>query len=195
MANCNQCGNPMTDDVKFCPSCGTPSVVAAPEQPEAVDNATANPGAQTTEQKVDEAVNTVSEKFSKLNETSDTTTDYDKADIEQNKVMAVLSYFGILVLVPILAAKDSLFARFHANQGLVLFIVMIGWLIVDSILTAILRAILWRSLGLWSIYSLCSLLLNLVYIAFAVLAVIGIVNALNGKAKELPLIGRFKLLK
>ena len=32
--------------------------------------------------------------------------------------MAILAYFGILVLIPILAAKDSKFARFHANQGL-----------------------------------------------------------------------------
>ena len=39
-----------------------------------------------------------------------------------NKVMAILSYFGILVLIPIFAAKDDAFARYHANQGLVLLI-------------------------------------------------------------------------
>ena len=32
---------------------------------------------------------------------------YNQADIEQNKVMAVLAYFGILVLIPIFAAKES----------------------------------------------------------------------------------------
>lgn len=133
--------------------------------------------------------------LSKINETADTTVEYEKADIEQNKVMALLSYFGILVLVPILAAKESPFARFHSNQGLVLFIAMIGWIIADAVLTAILRAIFWSGLGLWSIYSLLSLVLNLVYLVFTILAIIGIVNALNGKAKELPVIGKYRLLK
>jgi uncharacterized membrane protein len=66
---------------------------------------------------------------------------YDqKKDIEENKVLAALSYLGILVLVPILAGKDSKFVKFHAKQGLVLFIVdviasffvwiaVIGWLL------------------------------------------------------------------
>ena len=31
---------------------------------------------------------------------------YNQADIEQNKVMAVLAYFGILVLIPIFAATE-----------------------------------------------------------------------------------------
>jgi uncharacterized membrane protein len=126
---------------------------------------------------------------------ADATAGFGKADAEQNKVMAILAYLGILVLVPIFAAKESPFARFHANQGLILFIAFIGWGIVDGILTALLRAILWSGLGLWSLYSLGSSVLNLVYLAFTVLAVIGILNAVNGKAKELPFIGKYKLLK
>ena len=86
-------------------------------------------------------------------------------------------------------------ATADANQGLLLCIAMFGWIIADSVLTALLRAILWRGLGLWSIYSLCGTVLNLVYIVFTVLAVIGIINALNGRAKELPIIGKYRLLK
>ena len=137
----------------------------------------------------------LSDKLSGMNKTADLTDQFDKADVEQNKVMAILAYFGILVLIPILAAKDSKFARFHANQGLLLCIAMFGWIIADSVLTALLRAILWRGLGLWSIYSLCGTVLNLVYIVFTVLAVIGIINALNGRAKELPILGKYRLLK
>lgn len=74
-----------------------------------------------------------------MNKTADLTDQFDKADVEQNKVMAILAYFGILVLIPILAAKDSKFARFHANQGLLLCIAMFGWIIADSVLTALLR--------------------------------------------------------
>ena len=38
-------------------------------------------------------------------------------------------------------------------------------------------------------------ILRLANIAFLVFTILGIVNAANGKAKELPLIGQFKILK
>ena len=67
----------------------------------------------------------------------DTTSYYSKSDIEGNKLMAVLSYIGILVLVPILAAKDSPFAKYHAAQGLNLLIVDVAWCIVSGIVSLI----------------------------------------------------------
>ena len=42
------------------------------------------------------------EKITSLNNTADTTAEFDQQDINNNKVMAILAYFGILVLVPIL---------------------------------------------------------------------------------------------
>lgn len=77
-----------------------------------------------------------------MNDTADTTAAFDPGDIEQNKVMALLSYLGILVLVPLLAAKELRFARFHANQGLVLLIALVGWSVVYRVIMAILRLIL-----------------------------------------------------
>ncbi|MBQ2662032.1 MAG: zinc ribbon domain-containing protein [Clostridia bacterium] len=127
-------------------------------------------------------------KFEQLNNTPDTTAEFSSEDIQQNKVMAILAYFGLLVLVPIFGAKDSKFARYHANQGLVLFLAAIAYSIATSILTSILIAISWRLAFLSTIFSLVS-------IAFLVLMVLGIINAANGKAKELPIIGKFKLLK
>lgn len=112
----------------------------------------------------------------------------NKQDVEQNKVMAILAYLGILVLVPILAAKESKFARFHANQGLVLCIASILYGIVYSVLSGIIIAISWR------LYFLVSIL-GFVSIVFLVLAIIGIVNAANGQEKELPIIGKYKILK
>jgi len=44
-------------------------------------------------------------------------------DIEENKLIAALSYVWILCLVPLLLKRDSKFAQFHAKQGLVLFII------------------------------------------------------------------------
>ena len=120
----------------------------------------------------------------------DTTSYYSRSDIEGNKLMAVLSYLGILVLIPILAAKDSPFAKFHATQGLNLLIVSVAWSIVSGIIGAILGAIGVTFLSvLWSIITL------LVSIVIFLTMVIGIINAAQGKAKELPIIGGFRILK
>ena len=117
----------------------------------------------------------------------DKTAEFDPQDINQNKVMAILAYFGILFLVPLLAAKDSKFAKFHANQGIILFICEIAACIVTFFLAFI--------FGLIKIGWLGSLLGDLLYLACGILAILGIINAANGKAKELPLIGKFNILK
>ena len=125
------------------------------------------------------------EKFQNLNNTADTTSQFDPQDITNNKVMAILGYFGILVLIPIFAAKESKFARFHANQGLILFIAGIAIYIVQTIFYSIFSLRLW-----W----LISTVVGIIGLVIFVLAIIGIVNAAQGKAKELPLVGNFKIL-
>lgn len=194
MAFCGKCGQKVEEGVKFCPACGAP-LQANADQPAL--QPVAQPARTEEQESLSQAAATdaLSSTLGKLNSTTDSTAEFEKKDIEQNKVMAILAYFGILVFIPILAAKESKFARYHANQGLILFIVLISWSIADYILTSLLRAILWRGMGLWEIYSLCGTILNLVYFVFTILAIIGIVNALNGKAKELPIIGKYKILK
>lgn len=120
----------------------------------------------------------------------DTTSYYSRSDIEGNKLMAVLSYLGILVLIPILAAKNSPFAKFHATQGLNLLIVSVAWSIVSGIIGAILGAI-----GVTFLSVLWSIITWLVGIVIFLTMVIGIINAAQGKAKELPIIGGFRILK
>ncbi len=115
-------------------------------------------------------------------------TAFDQNDIEKNKAMGILAYLGILVLVPIFAAKDSPFARFHANQGLILCLSAIAYGILYSILSTFILMISWR------LYFLVSIL-GFVGIVFLVLCIIGIINAVNGQAKELPIIGKFSILK
>lgn len=63
---------------------------------------------------------------------------FDTKDVAQNKAMAALSYVGILVLVPLLAKKDSKFAQTNAKQGVVTLIAMIlvGWIPVIGWLLA-----------------------------------------------------------
>ncbi len=171
MKYCTKCGNNVNDNVKFCNNCGAP-----------IED-TVN----STNQQPNQANDFVS-KFTDLNNTADTTAEFDPADIEQNKVLALFAYLSLLVLIPIFAAPKSKFARFHANQGLVLVIIEIAWWIIQVILTSILFAISWRLLFI-------ATLLSLVNIVFLVLAIIGIYNAVTGKAKELPVIGKIRILK
>jgi len=129
------------------------------------------------------------EQFSNLNNTADITNQFDPQDISQNKVMAVLAYFGILVLIPIFAAKESKFARFHSNQGLILLILGIALSIISSILSTILFSISYKLMWIMGIISFA------IWVIIAVFFVLGVINAAKGRAKELPLIGHFKLLK
>ena len=100
----------------------------------------------------------------------------DPQDVSSNKLMAVLAYFGILVLIPLFAAKESKFARFHVNQGLILLICCVVSLVISKIPGVRFIAVI----------------LN---IFIFVLAVIGIINAVKGETKELPLVGKYKILK
>ena len=113
---------------------------------------------------------------------------FTQEDIQQNKAMAVLAYFGILVLIPLFAAKHSRYARYHTNQGLALCIAAIIYSVVYGILSSVLLAISWR------LYFVLTIL-GVVSIFFFVLMIIGIVNAAGGKTKPLPLVGKMRILK
>ncbi|MGN1249951.1 MAG: zinc ribbon domain-containing protein [Candidatus Spyradocola sp.] len=120
----------------------------------------------------------------------DTTSYYSKSDIARNRLMAALSYLSVLVLIPVFAAKDSPYARFHAAQGVNLLILSVLWAIVAAIIGAIFGAI---GVGVLSV--LWGIVFWVITIALALLMVIGILGALQGRARELPLIGGFRILK
>ena len=176
MKFCGKCGTQIEDNVKFCPGCGAPA-----EQPAQQAQPQQTPPPQQNQ-------NGFNQTFQNLNNTADTTAEFDQNDINTNKGMAILAYFGPLVFIPMFAAKQSKFARYHSNQGLVLLIASILYGIAYSILSSIILAISWR------LYFLVSII-GLVSIVITILAIIGIINAATGKAKELPLIGKFKILK
>ena len=85
--------------------------------------------------------NNLKDKMKNINNTADTTAEFDPKDISDNKGISILSYLGPLVFIPMFAKKDSKYARFHANQGLTMFITYAGYSVVQSILLAILRKI------------------------------------------------------
>ena len=126
------------------------------------------------EDKIEDIKDDIKEKIEDL-DTADETAEFTDDDISKNKIMAILSYLGILVLVPIFCAKESKFARFHANQGLILLVAEV----VSAILSNV-PVIKWFT---W-----------ILELAIAVLIIVGIINAAKGKAKRLPVIGSFDLI-
>jgi len=85
--------------------------------------------------------------------------------VKNKNGLAALSYLWILCIIPLLASKDE-FVKFHARQGVILFLIEL-----------VLSLIAWIPLVGW----LASLMVVIV-------CVIGIIKALNGEKWEIPYI-------
>ena len=121
-----------------------------------------------------EPLEEVSEEQKRTEETSTETEQVsENSKDEDNKLMGILSYIGVLCLIPLLTKKDNTFVFFHAKQGMVLFIA--------EVITALIAAI--PLLG-WVVAPIISII-------WLILAIIGIVNVLDGKQKELPILGKY----
>jgi uncharacterized membrane protein len=92
---------------------------------------------------------------------------------EKNTLMGILCYLGPLVIIPLIVAKDDAFVKFHIKQGLVL-------LIIEAVVWA-LGMYVWQ---FWALYELVNLLTF-------ILSIVGIVNVVQGREKELPLVGSY----
>lgn len=115
----------------------------------------------------------------------DSTGNFDTNDIENNKVLAAIGYIPVLFLIPLLAAPSSPYAKFHANQGLILTIAAVALGIARSVLCSIFGFIPLIRVFIPEIISTAVSLVVLAYI------ILGVVNAATGKARKLPFIGGF----
>ena len=111
----------------------------------------------------------------------DHTSEFDPQDIKANSGLAAACYISILFFLPLVLRPDSKFARFHANQGLVLLIVGVA-----------LGAAKGVTLGVPIVTDIFGALLGLIQFGYFLY---GFVNTLNGKAKELPFIGGITLIR
>ncbi|MEM6560640.1 MAG: DUF4870 domain-containing protein [Planctomycetota bacterium] len=102
---------------------------------------------------------------------------------QQDTVMCVLSYLGILSLIPFFAKKDDPYIQWHAKQGIALFV---AWIVV-----AIALIIVGVVLGFihWTLSTLMSLVLLVLMIGAFALMIIGIVKACGGERWLMPVIG------
>ena len=101
---------------------------------------------------------------------------FEQEDIDNNKTMAGLAY--LIFFLPLIACPQSQYAKFHANQGLMLFILVA----VGNIVLTLIPIIGWILLPLFGLITLA-------------LGILGLVNGFTGKAKRLPIIGNFDILK
>lgn len=127
--------------------------------------------------------------FKKLfTDLKDTTSKYDKKDIENGKLMSVLAYLGILCLIPYFVEKDNKFVRYHVIQGINLFFYSLIYSVALGIVSVVLVFI--PFIG-WMII----MLLGLISYVFLALSIWGIIYVFQDKAKELPIINKYKLIK
>ncbi|HBD62835.1 MAG TPA: hypothetical protein DC038_00205 [Clostridiales bacterium] len=101
---------------------------------------------------------------------------YDPEDIEKNKTMAGLSY--IIFFLPLLACPDSKYGKFHANQALLLLIASV----IGNIVLGFIPVIGWMLLPIYAV-------------AILIMGIMGLVNGFGGKVKQLPLIGKYTIIK
>lgn len=94
-----------------------------------------------------------------------------KASVDKQK-LSVLSYLGPLVFIPMITQKDDDFARYHANQGLSLFL-------FNGLMTILGGEAIAGVASIFSLYCMIK----------------GISNVLKGKKEPLPFIGGWSLIK
>lgn len=113
---------------------------------------------------------------------------FSQADVQDNKVMGVVSYLGILVLIPLLAFlagdESSPYLKHHINQGLSLFIINAALEFVERVVDNVIP------IG-WVL----SWPVGIVEFALFIILIMGIVSACKGTRKPLPIVGSIHILK
>jgi len=110
------------------------------------------------------------------------------AGLTKTDILAMISYMGPLVLIPIFTARTR-YVLYHANQGAVLAILAVAYWLATTLLSNIFVAIWWP---LWRVFSILTIA---GWLAALGLAIVGMINAYNRKCRPLPYIGKlFKVI-
>lgn len=89
---------------------------------------------------------------------------------EEGRMAAIMAYIPLLCFVPLLNMKDNKEARFHARQGVMLFLIELVAVLflIDGVSAFVFRAVLILAIAM---------------------AIAGIILALQGRNYKLPIIG------
>jgi uncharacterized membrane protein len=91
-------------------------------------------------------------------------------------VMGVLAYLSILVIIPLLVAKDNPFVKFHIKQGLLLVIGQVVLWMLSNVLYSMM-------------FYMTAPIFMIANFGLIVLSIIGIINVIKKQEKELPVLG------
>ena len=92
-------------------------------------------------------------------------------------VMLVLSYLGILALIPLLTEKNDREVQWHAKHGLVLLVAYLVLMVGVTIASFVIGFVGMLQIPLW--------------LGYLVVIILGITNALNGKRFVIPGVSEF----
>ena len=92
-------------------------------------------------------------------------------------VMLVLSYLGILALIPLLTEKNDREVQWHAKHGLVLLVAYLVLMVGVTIASFVIGFVGMLQIPLW--------------LGYLVVIILGITNALNGKRFVIPGVSDF----
>ena len=103
-------------------------------------------------------------------------------------LMAVLSYLGILCLIPLLTKKDDPEVQWHAKNGLALFIADVAiWIVFGILSRVVIRIPALGCLGAGVI----SVIWCVIAIGILVIHIMAIMKAVNGQRFRIPMVTDF----
>ena len=196
---CRQCGNLTEAGAVFCRSCG-----ALPETAAAADGTVTKPEVKEKPAAAEDAKKTNTAKKEKKQTPvrtpgtadakkgfagTDRTADFDPADIKKTKNAAPFAYLSFIFLFLKAMYPDSEFMKFHIKQGFVLFCFKTVFCFAAYILVQIFQypdssqtmtTPGWLTALLW----MCA-------VPIVVMTAAGMINAGQGKASELPYLGKY----
>ena len=155
---CSKCGLQLEDGVAFCPNCGS--------------STTGGPQPQQAQQPQQQVVYV---------NPADHTAEFTAQDIADNKLFATLPYLMSIigVIITLLGAAESPYAKFHVRQALKIDVLNIMLVFISSVLS-------WTCIiPLAGIIAIITLL---------VVRIICLIQVFMGKAKEPVIVKEFKFL-
>ncbi len=124
--------------------------------------------------------------------TYDETEKFKEDDIDKSAFFAPIAYLGILFFIPLLIRPNSAFTKYHVNQGLVLLLAALATDIAILLLVLVLNLV---NFWIFPTFLFTTFLFMVCNLFFVSCIIIGAYNATGGYAKEIPLVGRFRIIK
>lgn len=182
MRSCPKCGSYVPDGKFLCPACGRVNIGLSTDMRGSALAEKHRTSARLQKQKNNPYAGGTYEhhKSHDPNSKDYYKSKYDRKNEQEltNRIFCAAAYFGFFFFLPLIAMPNSKEAKFHANQGLVLFL-------FGAILGALASTV---EVVLGGVFSVLNILHPL-------LMVYGAYNAFNGNMTELPVIGKIKILK